>query len=262
MHIRHKLLAAFFLASFLVNLYATAAQASAPGPASGALGGQFPAARTTLVIFPDPSTKSMPDELWESLVSSLRQELISGEPKTRELDAPMPAKATDKDGQEVAAQRLMATDEPLQQEPSLQILRGDKIVPGIAVYKSITVYLIGECKVTPTVQIDVLHPVTISGALGWVPVTNGKIEPFIHIDCHRIGEILGQHALGLNSDQRQREMANAMARVILHEWIHIATQNPHHEKRGIAKAEFGISDLLEHPAKSSTRASSQSRIGD
>jgi len=35
-----------------------------------------------------------------------------------------------------------------------------------------------------------------------------------------------------------------MARVILHEWVHVATQSAGHAAHGVAKSNFGIADLL------------------
>jgi len=263
MQSRIKYLPLFILAySLLASASAGAAQTSASDPAFDSLSGQAPAAETTLAIFPDPKAKPMPDELWEDLVAALRKELISGEPETRSLSVTTPANTSHSGTHESASDQSAASSESLQPEVPLQILRGDKIVSGILVDKFIAVYLVGECKVTPTPQLDPFHPVTISGALGWVNVTDGQIQPFIHVDCKRIGQMLGLHAMGLSVDQRQRQMANAIARVILHEWIHIATQNPHHAKHGIAKAEFSINDLLAHPAKPSVRPTAQTRNGD
>jgi len=39
-------------------------------------------------------------------------------------------------------------------------------------------------------------------------------------------------------------MAEAMARVILHEWVHIATQSAHHGSHGVTQSVFGLQDLL------------------
>ena len=79
--------------------------------------------------------------------------------------------------------------------------------------------------------------------LGWVSRRNGRIEPFAHVDCTRIGQVLGRQALGMDADRRNGVMAGAMARVIVHEWIHIATQNRAHAERGVEKAQFGVADL-------------------
>lgn len=261
MQSRIKYLPLFILAySLLASASAGAAQTSASDPALDSLSGPVPAAETTLVIFSDPKAKPVSEELWQELVAALRQELISGEAKTRALSVSTPSNASHNDSSKFEVDQLRASGEST--ELPLQILRGDKIASGLVVDKSITVYLLGECKVALTPQPDLFHPVTTSGPLGWVLAQNGQIQPFVHVDCKRIGQFLGQHSLGLTGDQRQRQMANAMARVILHEWIHIATQDAHHAKHGIAKAEFSIDDLLAHPAKSSARPTSQTRNGD
>jgi hypothetical protein len=72
---------------------------------------------------------------------------------------------------------------------------------------------------------------------------DGRIAPFIHVDCTRIGQVLGPQALGLDRDRRNSLMGGAIARVVLHEWIHIATQSSSHAQRGISKAQFGVADL-------------------
>jgi hypothetical protein len=250
---RIKFLSSFLLVLLLI-VYSAVANAQTSAPSSA------PAAETTLAVFPDSRAKPMPEEFWQELVAALRQELLSGEAETRTLSVSTSATASDRGRNELPSDESETSgDSP---ELPLQILRGDKIGPGLVVNKSITVYLLGECKATPTPQFGLYHSANVSGALGWVPVENGQIQPFIHVDCGRIGQMLGQHSLGLSADQRQRQMANAVARVILHEWIHIATQNPHHAKHGIAKAEFGIDDLLARPARSSSTPSPQCRSGD
>jgi hypothetical protein len=56
--------------------------------------------------------------------------------------------------------------------------------------------------------------------------------------------VLGAEAEGRDRDQRNAMMAGAIARVILHEWIHIATQSPKHGTRGVSKPQFGVDDLM------------------
>jgi hypothetical protein len=250
-----------FAILFLFTGISYAAQVPVFGPAADPFTDQAPAAGMTLAIFPDPTAKPMPEELWEELVTALHEELSSGSPETRLL----PSKVFD--GKRTGASDP-ATDEAtgsvknVAPEFALQILRGDEITPGLRVDNAITVYLVGECKATPALQIDLFHPVRITGALGWVRANHGEIEPFMHVDCKRIGQMLGVHGMGLRADQRQRQMANAMARVILHEWIHIATQNPHHAKSGIAKAEFGVDDLLARPVKTANHSGTRMHNGE
>lgn len=191
--------------------------------------------QTTMAIF---NERPMPDGLWPALIATLREDLASNSPEMRDLSAQTPSQSK---GQ------ASGTDASSQ----IEVIRGDKIEPGILVDSSVTVYLMGDCKTTPALQPGVFGQPQprVSGALGWVKMTDGHIEPFIHVDCKRIGQMLGQAGIGRSSEERNQLMANAISRVVLHEWIHIATQNPNHSRKGVTKAQFGVQDLLAQPAK-------------
>ena len=132
--------------------------------------------------------------------------------------------------------RLETIDEEL--AGGLEVLRASDLVTGVAVDKLMTVKIVGDCALFPRPRR------TVRGALGWVKKVDGEIQPFIFVDCEKAAEMLGPMALGMNRDRRNTVMAEAMARVIAHEWIHIAKQEPHHEKRGVMQSQFEISDLL------------------
>jgi len=193
---------------------------------------QTPTAQTTLTIFAD---RHMPDDLWPVLVAALREELDSGSPETRVLIGETADQTSDK-----------GMSHPF------QVVRGDKIAPdSLSVANSITVFLHGECTIIPRPRpvLVVDNVASTTGALGWVRSDHGHIGPLAHVECSSLGKMLATQAFGLNRDERNRLMAVAIARVILHEWIHIATQNPHHSEDGLAKAQFRVTDLLAHPAK-------------
>jgi hypothetical protein len=120
----------------------------------------------------------------------------------------------------------------------VDLVRGDTIERGWVASNPISVYLHGECRLVP------MPRYTPVGTLGWVWLVHGRIEPFIHVDCAQIAQELGPLVLGMNSKRRDTVMGEAMARVILHEWVHVATQNAHHAAHGVAKSSFGIADLL------------------
>jgi hypothetical protein len=206
----------------LAQVFPPTAQAEAPSSVSA------PAANAVLAIFSD---RPMSNELWPIIVSALREELASGAPETRVL----PGQTADADPSA---------------DPAVQILRGDSIAPGLSIDNPITIYLHGECVVRP--RSFFLGQPSSSLALGWVRLNHGQIEPFIHVECTRLGQTLATQTYGLDSDQRNRLMAVAIARVILHEWIHIATQNPGHARDGLAKAVFGPHDLIPNRANSPT----------
>jgi hypothetical protein len=222
-----------FLLAF--SLLALSVSCVAQGPAASEVAQQASASQATLAIFND---RPMPDGLWQTLITTLRGDLASTSPEIRGLTSETSSHPAD---QTAAAHA----------DSQVQILRGDLIKPGIQVDSSITVYLIGDCRVAPTSLASVFgqHQPVISGTLGWVKMTDRQIEPFIHVDCERIGQMLGPTGVGRNREQRNQLIATAISRVVLHEWIHIATQNPGHSRQGVTKAQFSVQDLLGQPAR-------------
>jgi len=160
---------------------------------------------TTMVVFTD---HPMEDGQWSALVRELQRADVRVEAAARELAG------------------------------GLNVLRGRDLVVGIDAAQIISVRLIGDCTLLPGPRR------MVNGALGWVKKVDGEIQPFIHVSCERIVEMLQGMALGMNRDRRDTVMAEAMARVIAHEWIHIATQNSGHEKSGVMESQFQASDLL------------------
>jgi len=165
------------------------------------------ALRTTIVIFSD---RRMEDREWAALFDALRRNVVEAAAESHAI-AVMP-----------------------------ELVRGDAMKPGLGVDSAIVVFLHGDCDLEP------LPRRTAFGVpLGWVHEQHGRIEPFAHVDCTRIGQVLGGQALRVSRDRRNSIMAGAIARVILHEWIHIATQCSAHAEQGIEKAQFGVADLMD-----------------
>lgn len=161
---------------------------------------------TSIVVFAD---RPMRSEQWASLFAGLHTGLAKGGAETQVLDQ------------------------------NAEFVRGQDIGPGLLVDSAITVYLHGDC---------MLRPVALRTAfgvpLGWVFQVDGRIQPFVHVDCTAIADVLGSRARGLDNNMRTAMMGEAMARVVLHEWIHVATQSGTHAVRGIEKAQFGAEDLM------------------
>lgn len=161
---------------------------------------------TTLVFFADHPLSS---SAWQALFTALHSMLLGGMPETRVLD------------------------------PSPMLLRGDLFIPGTEVQSPIVIFLHGDCVLSP--QPRLRH---YGAALGWVKEFDGIIQPFVNVDCTEIGRVLGPRTSFLTKQERVPAMAEAMASVVVHEWIHIAEQNPRHAHTGIAKASFSADDLL------------------
>jgi hypothetical protein len=124
-------------------------------------------------------------------------------------------------------------------DPHAELVRGDALERGALVPQSVNVYLHGDCYLYPM-------PRSLPGgqALGWVVKDGTKIEPVIHVECTQIGDELSHRAAGMTASGRTAAMSEAMARVILHEWAHVATQSSAHGAKGITKARFGVDDLV------------------
>jgi len=176
---------------------------------------EAPNPHTTVVVFAD---RPMRQGQWAALLSALKTNLAEGGDEAQSLDG------------------------------TAEFIRGDAVLLGLTVDSAIIVFLHGNCELEPQAR-----RTAFGVPLGWVYRHQGRIEPFAHVDCTRLGQVLGPRAQGVNRDRRATMMADAMARVILHEWIHIATQCPAHAEQGIEKAQFGPADLLygdSHPALS------------
>lgn len=161
---------------------------------------------TSVVVFADRPVR---DEQWASLFAGLHTGLVRGGAETQALDQ------------------------------NADFVRGQDIGPGLLVDSAITVYLHGDCTLRP-----VAFRTAFGVPLGWVFQVDGRIQPFVHVDCAAIADVLGSHARGLGDGKRTELMGEAMARVVLHEWIHVATQSGAHAVRGIEKAQFGAEDLM------------------
>ena len=124
----------------------------------------------------------------------------------------------------------------LDRNPAL--LRRDDLVRGIRVASVIEVRLLGRCDVLP--QADRPWRRGSRDPLGWVQRTGEQIPPFIFIDCERLAQVLRAATLGVTQEQRRQAMAQAIAHVLIHEWIHVATQSSSHSAHGIERASLPV----------------------
>jgi hypothetical protein len=124
------------------------------------------------------------------------------------------------------------------------LLRASEIHPGQEFGNVIEVKLLGRCDVPQ----QAYRPLK-SGPLGWVLRVHGEIQPYIYVDCTRMAQTLNATTLGMSPEQRTRAMSQAIAHVLVHEWIHIATQNAEHTEHGITQAQLTPSTLIAEPDK-------------
>jgi hypothetical protein len=167
---------------------------------------------TAVIFYAQPQ---LSDDLWPDLLQSLRADLAAGMGEAPNGFA-------------------------LQQNPAF--FRGNDLALGTVFSRVIVVKLLGRCDLLP--QSD--RP-SVDGPLGWVWQVSGKIQPFIFVDCEQLAQMLRRRSAGLDQHERRHAMAQAIAHVVIHEWIHIATQSPAHGKRGITKQFLTAAELTTEP---------------
>lgn len=165
-----------------------------------------PNSATTVVFYAESKVEG---PIWPAIFSALHQELAR-----ENHEYPLPEKA--------------------------QLLRAGSVGPGQEFEQVIQVHLVGRCDVVQ----QAYRPLP-RGPLGWVLRVNGQIQPFVYVDCTRLAQYLDPMTLGMNGEQRTHTMAEAVARVLVHEWIHIATQSGTHSDSGIERAWLTASDLTD-----------------
>jgi len=119
-----------------------------------------------------------------------------------------------------------------------EMLRATGVRPGQEFGQVIQVHLVGRCDVVQ----QAYRPLP-RGPLGWVLRVNGEVQPFVYVDCDRLAQYLNPTTLGMNGEERTNAMAQAVAHVLVHEWIHIATQTGTHSNHGIERAWLPAADL-------------------
>jgi hypothetical protein len=177
---------------------------------------------TAVIFYAQPKVN---DDLWPDLLASLHADLAAGIGESTNGFA-------------------------LEQSPAY--FRGSDIPESLDFSHVIVVKLLGRCDVLP--QSD--HP-SLKGPLGWVRQVSGKIQPFIFVDCERIAQVLRTNSPGFTKYERRHEMAQAIAHVVIHEWIHIATQSASHGKRGVTKQFLSPEELTAEPTNGTVAVAAQ-----
>jgi hypothetical protein len=130
---------------------------------------------------------------------------------------------------------------------NLQIIPGGDSIPGPAFPTRIEVEFLGRCDA----QWDENAPAH-SGPLGWVYGKPGQIAPVIHVDCAQINRMIWPRTRSMPETLQLQITSEAISHVILHEWIHIATQSPAHASHGIMEPVLSPHDLTTPIAETKT----------
>jgi hypothetical protein len=81
-------------------------------------------------------------------------------------------------------------------------------------------------------------------ALASTAMADGRVLPFVWVDCTATRRFLGAPLANLPAAERQHAAARAVARLLAHELYHVLSGAEGHTESGIAKASFSQLDLL------------------
>jgi hypothetical protein len=180
-----------------------------------------PAQRHTAIVF--YANQATNDPFWPVLFASLEEDL-----------------STENTAMRNETIHGAINEAKLDRQPAF--FRKSDLTKGIDFADVIEVTLLGRCDVLP----QAYRPLA-KGPLGWVKLVSGEIQPFIFIDCTRLAQVIGPAALGMGREERRQAMTQAIAHVLMHEWIHIATQSTQHGTHGITQAELTVHELITPP---------------
>jgi hypothetical protein len=91
------------------------------------------------------------------------------------------------------------------------------------------------------------------GTLGRTHMTDGKILPFVDIDCDHIRGFVRSSLMPLSAAERNEVMGRAMARVFAHELYHVLGQTSHHGSAPVDRSTYTATDLTEPKLPSSDK---------
>jgi hypothetical protein len=83
-----------------------------------------------------------------------------------------------------------------------------------------------------------------SGPLGWTSTSDGRVLPFIGIDCDRVKTTLMVSDAWPHSMIPAGLLGRALSHVAVHEIYHVLSGRKHHDAEGLFKAEYSAADLL------------------
>ena len=98
------------------------------------------------------------------------------------------------------------------------------------------------------------------GPLGITHISEGRILPFVDLDCERVKSILAAGTFARMFPVTHYALGRAMGRVAAHELYHVLAESQEHAEAGIAKASLSSSELLSDRMEFSEASLNRMRI--
>ncbi|MBI4904993.1 MAG: hypothetical protein HY820_15250 [Acidobacteria bacterium] len=80
--------------------------------------------------------------------------------------------------------------------------------------------------------------------LAFAHVSDGRVLPFVEVECRAVTALLADLARLENVWQRNQLMGRAVGRLVAHEVFHVLTQRTTHDHTGVGKPHFQKRDLI------------------
>ena len=140
---------------------------------------------------------------------------------------------------------LEGMEDELRQVFAQSIVSVDLVHPDLDKYpvfatEVIMARIVGKCRVDAMPPLHAHKPDT----LGRTMVTDGRILPFMELDCAQISGAVRRQLIGKPNSERSRLLGRAVARVLAHEVYHVMAQTHAHSPWGIAAESLTGEDLL------------------
>lgn len=124
-------------------------------------------------------------------------------------------------------------------------LRSEDLSTGIILDQPVQVRLEGRCNLSGAPETASRQ----SGAYAWAHVSDGRVLPFIEVDCDRIRKALFSTMWGEDFQHRDFLLGRALARIIAHELHHVVHDEVHHAEEGLAQPRLTAASLIRGDAR-------------
>ena len=128
---------------------------------------------------------------------------------------------------------------------SLSWLRSEDLTTGIELNRPVQVRLAGRCNLAGAPDRASRKP----GAYAWAHVSDGRVLPFIEVDCDRLRNALFSTMWGEDFQHRDFLLGRALARIIAHELHHVVRSEVHHSEEGLAQPSLTAASLIRGDAR-------------
>lgn len=124
-------------------------------------------------------------------------------------------------------------------------LRSENLATGMDLDRPVQVRLAGRCDLAGAPAKGSRQP----GPYAWAHVSDGRVLPFIDVDCDRIRNALFSTMWGEDFQHRDFLLGRALARIVAHELHHVVHSEMHHSEEGLAQPRLTAASLIRGDAR-------------